>query len=540
MKLKGLKARAYNIMFHVHTVSGIVLSVVLFVIFYAGAFTLFKSEFNSWENPQMRGLAMHDLKISKVLSAIESQTCGNVNWNEDVRIAPPRKNKPAIGVFGHLNTAGPSEGRFDFLLNPLDYTPIEAKGTVGETLFRLHFLDQIPAIGRYLAGFVSLFFLFASLTGLLIHWRNIFTKFWSFSLKGAKKQFWANAHTVMGFLGLPFQLMYAVTGAFYLLLPLILLPAVGMLYAGNVNSVYKIVYPSYGIAYSDRAEPAENLDNLEALYSQVLHENPDLEITYIGIKNFNRKDGTVNFSVRHKSPESFDNSGSIGYRLSTRAELYSQIPQKNKGYVQQVINGMGQLHFATFGGLLLKSTYFILALLTCFMVLAGVVLWREARQNKSFTVRQKHFHSRTTTIYLAICLSLIPAVPLLFASELIVPASQGHKLAVNTIFFTAWLILGIFGVFLKKDRLLVHWYLFLSALFSLSVPLSNGYKTGYWPWISLLKKEYGVALTDAFWLCAGLFQLFLFLYAIRKTAPFGNSRVNRQSAPSFENKAKRV
>src|SRR4051812_10831301 len=44
-----MKNRNYNIYFHTHTVSGIVISVVLFVIFFAGSFSFFKEEISDWE-----------------------------------------------------------------------------------------------------------------------------------------------------------------------------------------------------------------------------------------------------------------------------------------------------------------------------------------------------------------------------------------------------------------------------------------------------------------------------------------------------------
>src|SRR4051794_22573375 len=41
--------RNYNIFFHTHTVSGIVISVVLYVIFFAGSFSFFRDEIINWE-----------------------------------------------------------------------------------------------------------------------------------------------------------------------------------------------------------------------------------------------------------------------------------------------------------------------------------------------------------------------------------------------------------------------------------------------------------------------------------------------------------
>ena len=48
--------RNYNVFFNTHTVSGIVISIALYVIFFAGAFALFKGEIQIWEegkNPEL-------------------------------------------------------------------------------------------------------------------------------------------------------------------------------------------------------------------------------------------------------------------------------------------------------------------------------------------------------------------------------------------------------------------------------------------------------------------------------------------------------
>lgn len=59
-KLKGLGKKNYNVLFHTHTVAGIVISFALFVIFYAGAFSLFRHEIAQWENPDMRQEVIED------------------------------------------------------------------------------------------------------------------------------------------------------------------------------------------------------------------------------------------------------------------------------------------------------------------------------------------------------------------------------------------------------------------------------------------------------------------------------------------------
>lgn len=44
-----MSKRTYNILFHLHTVSGIVISVALYVIFFTGSFSFFRDEIVNWE-----------------------------------------------------------------------------------------------------------------------------------------------------------------------------------------------------------------------------------------------------------------------------------------------------------------------------------------------------------------------------------------------------------------------------------------------------------------------------------------------------------
>lgn len=508
MKLKGLPPRVYNILFHTHTVSGIVISVALYIIFFAGAFTLFREEFYQWENPKARTQKAADLNLEATLKAIH-KSVPNVDWNEDLRLMMPSQENPFIKVFGHLKKEkGAEEEHFHLNIHPA--TLVAEAGdatTIGETLYRLHFLDQLPVLGRYLAGFVSLFFLFATLTGVLIHWRNMSTKLWAFSLKNSWKQLWTNAHTVFGLLGLPFQLMYAVTGAFYLLLILILLPSVMVFYKGDTRPVYALVQPALGVKYNENSPSKNNQQSLLTMYQQAKEMYPGFSVWYLSVNHLHKADAVLNVNFKSKDVTKFDIYGGVGFRLETGKKLYEMIPGKNKTYVQQVLNGMGQLHFGTFGGLLVKTLYFLMALFTCFVIISGVLLWKEARKNKNYTAEQQHFHQRVTTLYLACCLGLFPATPVLFMAELVFPMGKDHVFWVNTVFFGTWLLFFLLGVWAKSESKMVQLFLLLGGGLSIAVSLTNGFTTGDWVWVSWMQHNYFVFGTDVFWLLIGLLLL---------------------------------
>ncbi len=512
MKLKGLGNRAYNIFFHTHTVSGIVISTALYIIFFAGAFTLFRAEVHSWESPAFRKKVLTEVRPEKILEAIY-KVKPEFDINEDTYITFPSDHDTMIRISGHLSPDKDGKERhFYGMMHPQNLTWYDkAPSTISDTLYRLHFLDQLPYAGRWIAGFVSLFFIFATLTGLLIHWKNIFTKFWAFSFKGSWKQIWTNSHTVFGLLGLPFQLMYAVTGAFYLLLALVLLPAVMVFYGGKVDKVYALAYPSMSLSYDEHAPAADNSEYIAGIYHNILKKyGHEYEVLRIQTRNVMKTDGAINVILKSRNEKLFSVYGYTGYRLSDGKELYSSIPGVNKTYTHSVVEALGQLHFASFGGISLRFLYFVMSLFTCFVIISGILLWKEARNNKHYTEKQKRFHHRVTLWYLAICFGLFPAVPVLFDAELIIPAGlQGHTDKVNLAFFSSWLLFIISGILFRNEARMTKYYLLCGGVLSLSVPIVNGLVTGDWVWKSLSGGHPAVAGVDVFWLITGTLCLII-------------------------------
>ncbi|ODS78740.1 MAG: hypothetical protein ABS46_16630, partial [Cytophagaceae bacterium SCN 52-12] len=346
---------------------------------------------------------------------------------------------------------------------------------------------------------MALFFAFAVVTGVMIHWQNILTKFNGFTLKGSRKVFWTNAHTVFGLLGLPFQFMYAITGVYYMLVLLVLLPIVVLVYDGDqAKAIADIVsQPQQAIELREDAPIARNNLPLKDIIADLKREYPEMKLNYMQLRHYDREDGTLLASL--SDGHSFTGDGTITVQLKDGAVVHHLMPGE-KTYAQSVLPGISKLHFATFGGLALKIVYFLLTLFTCFVIISGVLLWKEARNKQSYTPEQKRFHHRVTMVYLAICFGLFPAVAVLFCSELLVPTSEKHSFIVNTIFFVSWLVFTVIGLSARTEARLTSLYLFLGGVSSLAVPLVNGFKTGDWIWTALSKQSYYVAATDIFWL----------------------------------------
>ncbi|MEM8970175.1 MAG: PepSY-associated TM helix domain-containing protein, partial [Bacteroidota bacterium] len=182
---------------------------------------------------------------------------------------------------------------------------------------------------------------------------------------------------------------------------------------------------------------------------------------------------------------------------------------EERTYSYSVINFITKLHFGSFGGMTLRIIYFVLSLITCFMIISGVLIWRTARDNNKYTFKQKLFHHRVTKWYLAICLSMFPAFALIFLANKLVPMDLiGRANWVNGIFFIGWLLLTLVGLRWKNYAQLNRNYLFLGGILSLGIPLANGIVTGDWFW-QVWNTFPRVAYVDVFWLGASLVSLYL-------------------------------
>ncbi|GAB3416386.1 PepSY-associated TM helix domain-containing protein [Niabella aquatica] len=530
MKLKSLKPRMYNALFHTHTVSGIVISFALYVIFFCGAISFFMHEMYRWENPEARFESMpaNQVDYDKITGAVQKNV-KNFDITLQFSMEPPTRVNPFVWFRGNTKNPEGKTGRFNAYINPQTYEVVSAdepKTHMANTIYELHFFSQIPMIGVYLAGLVSFFFLFAIITGLLIHWKNIVNKFYGFTAKGKWKQIWTNSHISLGFIALPFQLIYAVTGALFCLSILLVAPGAFLMFNGDSSQILKAVSGDSGdYKFDPKAKTLENYFTLNEAYKKAKTTNPDRAVTYLSANNYTKADGTI--SVSTDDQVSIAASGLFVYSGKDGKLLKYKDPDK-KTYRDSAFGVLFKLHFGNFGGILLKIIYFILSLITCYIIISGVLIWRTARDNSRYTDKQRRFHHRVTKVYLAITLSMFPAIALIFLANISVPMDfPGRAELVNTIFFTGWLVLTIIGLFWNNYRALNRNYILLGSILALLIPAANGIFTGDWIWKTLMTNQIYVYAVDITWLTIGIFGLLIVKKYLLKDFPkFENTTQN--------------
>src|SRR3546814_8637074 len=119
---------------------------------------------------------------------------------------------------------------------------------MGEFLYRLHFLAQLiwvmplnlgfPFV-YIVSGFVAFLFLFALITGLLVHWDKLVSNFFLFRPWAKLKTVWTDLHTVLGVIGFPYQFVFAFTGVVLIINSVFVAPYTHLLYDGNSAEIYQ-------------------------------------------------------------------------------------------------------------------------------------------------------------------------------------------------------------------------------------------------------------------------------------------------------------
>ena len=454
--MKSGNNRNYNVFFNTHTVSGIVISIGLFICFFAGAFALFLDNINHWEKNKKEEAYRTDIDYERVLSIVEDEGYhldGRnlfINFRNDlephiqVRSQALKMEKDSLSNTNYGKSDSVAMSRIFLKIDPNSYQ-ITSKKTkpgiqnLGTFLYRLHYFQPIiPVYGIYIAGFVSLFFLFAIITGIIIHWKKILTNFFTFRLKATIKNMWTDAHTALGVIGLPFQFMYAVTGALYGLSLLILFPSVLILFDGDREKLIGYVSPAYK-PHEKHNKELRYRANVNELVNRTIEKTGDKKIKYVSVNLSNYQDQNAHLIVDMRLDEKKDFFGNAyaTYRLSDGVLVDEKKLDENT-YLNSVLGLMGKLHFAQFGGYFIKAVYFILALITCFVILSGVMIWLTAREKKMYEHRKK-FNRNVGAVYLGASLGLYPAIALFFCLTKMLPLNMDDRFSAMTIlFFGFW------------------------------------------------------------------------------------------------------
>ncbi len=536
--------RKYNIYFNTHTISGILICAVLYVMFFAGSFSFFKDDLAAWQkndsylshdgpvkkdfNFILDSLARHhNLRGRDVDFTIQRHAMGAyvaMSASHDPALQKPKpKKKPEAKRGGRGRRGDDDSAFFTYDFGKKKEADYASSYTMGEFLYRLHFLAQLNQVfpfrigvpfGYLLAGIVSFIFLFALITGLLLHWDKLRSNFFTFRPWSKWKTVWTDLHTVLGVIGFPYQLVFALTGVILIFNSFLIIPYTKLFYQGKEEKIYQDL--GYGIKaeYAYAGKPLRASVDINSLVSQVEQKWQRSDISAVSIRNYGDENMHVVMQAKAHTDAQLNGQGELTYRVRDQKVISERSPLETPSYIETVRELIYHLHFGDFGGRPLRVIYFVLGIMGCLVINSGVMIWLVARDKKTIPARKRKFNFWTANVYLSSSLSMLPVTA--FAMIALLFLDKPGQSDIYHWYFYPWLGLSVYFLVRKDLDLVNRQSTFLSAVTCGLLPLLDGMVRGNWFWNTFQRKAYDILFIDVLFLILAIISGIIFWKIVQK------------------------
>lgn len=518
--------RNYNIFFHTHTISGIIITAILYVIFFAGSFSFFKNEIENWQKdtPVEQSLQEHtDYKA--LIDTLDAQY--GLYGRDVVFYFQPHKRNIYFSLSPSKDTLNPKADERPYAgidLKTRDIKNYREAYSLGEFLYRLHFLAPVNSLGDfgfplgyYIAGGVAFLFLFALITGVLVHWQKIISNFYLFRPWEKLKTVWTDLHTALGVISFPYLFVFSVTGAYFLIsYPLFTQPTIKYQFDDKtevVDSIMGYKVDEYTFAAQRLAKEKTDL----AFYMGDALQKWGTNTTISSVRLLDYGDQNMHVIIEGQAPKSssFNGKSKLVYQAADGKVLERRDPFVASSYRDVINNIMYILHFGNFGGYATKVLYFLLGISGCVVIISGVMIWLVARDKKNIPEKKRKFNEWLVHIYLAICLSMYPVTAASFIAVKLQP--DGGQDYIYKFYFWAWLLVAVVLLLLRRNHYKMNRDCLLAgSIIGISIPAVNGLKSGNWMWVSYRNGFHDILLIDVFWLLTAIATFICWWLVVRK------------------------
>lgn len=452
---------------------GLIISVPLFLIFWAGAFTLFQMEVQQWAT--LAHFPVEKSERQKLpLNQLVNQTLQTLNFDNrrNIKLLLPSEHKPYIDMIvptfdsneqakevanwkakqgsipeeEYLNQLAQlprSKSYKELLIDPAngkilaDNHPFE----LAHFLDTMHYSLKLPQ-GLYLVGLVTFFFLVIVFTGIVIQFKNLIRNFFLYRHNKKTRYQMNDIHNVVGVISLPYGLMYALTGVMLNLSILFQIPTLFVLYQGDQESMVQdagLAQVTQVISGKDYSMP--NLDEL----IQDINQSRNTSIQRLNLYNYYDKHAFIRLNgIEHNT---FAKVISAYYKVED-GSLPKKLNLQEESRFYKGIRLLYNIHMANYAGVDLRFIYFILAMGVCGMIIAGNVLWIAKRQ-KELAGSKTLAIARGLT--LGGCAGAIPATAIAFLLERTLPVVYTYRADTVMYSFGIVLLICMIAAFLNKQ-----------------------------------------------------------------------------------------
>lgn len=447
-----MKNQTTKKLFHLHSWVGIVSGILLFVIAFTGAFSVFgQKELQVWADPSIRG----DISVKgEDLQKLVMQAAQGVppEYLDQVMVYVPGQFYPdLVMVFSHregknADGQGPlaTMVRFDpgtfektFEQSGLQRDLFEQAHGANAADFIVHFHADLHLgkLGLILTGTLGLTLMASIVTGVIIH-RKILSQLFTFRPQKSFSLALNDGHKQMGVWGVLFHGVIGFTGAFLGLATVILIPAAAFVsFEGDQDKLFE----TFDLAKAPVVSGVNQPTQLGKIFEQAASQE-DVAVTVITTRKLNDQNALVYVNV--------EGGSEVARQVQTYKGATAEFVRQQgaigglDGVASKILDLMFPLHFGNFGGVFVKIIWTVLGLSTALLPLTGLMLWVE-RGLVSATPRFSHkTYDRFNRVLLGSCGGIVLACITVFHAQMIGIASDfagDMEVVLTAVFYGSWI-----------------------------------------------------------------------------------------------------
>lgn len=467
----------------VHTWTGIVAGMALFIAFYAGALTMFKEPISRWASPPSVGvesvsLANSPQLITQTLTAhpeaakdfwlhlIPSETnLGRMEWEVAAKGSSDHDELHLSHFFSTLDDNN------QVVIHQVQQSKL---GAFIDVLHRVVGMPVDNDITRLVMGVIAMLYGIALISGIIIFIPTLVKDMFAFRLGKNIKRMWLDAHNVVGFISLPFHLVMAITSVGFAFHDVIYISEDKVVLDGQLRSAFMSALPA-----PDSSE--KNIRNLLAP-TDLVAKTKTLSTTFEPTK-IQYTDIT---GPRPMARVWGNDETSIGARAwggflvlnPYTAEVLSEdyMPRLQEAPFTTV-SSFFALHFATYGGVAIKWVYFFLALAGAWLFYSGNLLWVESRHKRQrkneppVTQRRDVYFMACGTV--GVCLGCVAGLSVTIALTKWLTHHVEHLADLHLISYYSVFFISIAWAFLRGPARGSIDLLWLATYSTLAIPVTS-------------------------------------------------------------------
>jgi len=417
MKVRADILRIYK---DVHTWTGIIAGLALFIAFYAGALTVFKHDLAAWVAAPAQETGAVDIGQAGKLIEQTLQARPDAAHNLVLTLRASDAEPAAVswknpdGTRQYLSTFDPS-GK----LRITEREPTAVADLVDNLHRTAGFVPGDVELGVLVIGVIAMLYGLALVSGLIILLPTLVKDLFALRLGKNLKLMWKDAHNAIGLFSLPFHIVIALTTVVFAFHDQIYDTQDVLIYEGRMMEQWTMPAPPV-TAPSLAARKQGPVDNAatrrivppSVMLADLRALSPGFEPHYMQYYDLDGKRPRVR--VHGTDPDYMMRYDAFAIMDPYTGEIIngSYLPGHTHGWTSW-LTVFFALHFATFGGATVQWIYFLLAIAGAFLFYSGNLLWIESRRRraaKNGIPEQKTSVRVMSALTVGVCLGCIAGV----------------------------------------------------------------------------------------------------------------------------------